>query len=75
MSVAITPNNDIDEHDEFSTACKCEPMVICEPDCEMVIVHNSFDGREAVEWAQALLEDKPYYRGDGPECDFTRPSV
>lgn len=40
----ILPVNDIEEHTEDST-CKCKPKVIFEGS-EMIIVHNSFDGRE-----------------------------
>jgi hypothetical protein len=42
--VNILPINDIDSHVEDST-CKCSPKVIFE-NGEMIIVHNSFDGRE-----------------------------
>lgn len=31
--------------------CKCEP-VWKEEDDSLIIVHNSFDGREGVEWAK-----------------------
>lgn len=40
----ILPINDIDSHVEDST-CKCNPKVVFE-NGEMIIIHNSFDGRE-----------------------------
>lgn len=40
----ILPINDIENHTEDST-CKCNPKVIFESG-EMIIIHNSFDGRE-----------------------------
>lgn len=43
----ILPMNDIGEHVENST-CKCHPRVIFE-NGEIIIIHNSFDGREYVE--------------------------
>jgi hypothetical protein len=44
MTMNILPVNDIEEHEE-STTCKCQPKVeIVEG--EMIVIHNSFDGRE-----------------------------
>ena len=40
----ILPINDIESHTEDSI-CKCNPKVIFE-NGEMIVVHNSFDGRE-----------------------------
>ena len=50
----ILPINDSKEHTEDST-CECCPTVTKE-DGEMIIIHNSFDGREAVEWAEEILK-------------------
>ena len=47
MTLHVLPINDTDEHEELST-CKCKPKVIFE-NGEMIIVHNSFDGREKYE--------------------------
>lgn len=44
MSIHITPVNDLEEHDQSST-CKCLPSVEF-VNGEMIIIHNSFDGRE-----------------------------
>lgn len=43
----ITPTKDLKEHVEDST-CPCHPRVINE-NGEMIIIHNSYDGREFVE--------------------------
>jgi hypothetical protein len=43
----VIPLNDIKEHSEDST-CECYPSVIVE-NGEMILVHNSFDGRECNE--------------------------
>lgn len=49
----VLPINDLEEHEESST-CKCEPKVINE-EGELIIVHNSFDGREGIEWTNEIL--------------------
>ena len=51
----ILPINDSKEHTEDST-CECCP-VITEEGGEMIVIHNSFDGREAIEWAEEILKD------------------
>ena len=45
--INITPINDLKEHTAEST-CLCRPEVKFE-DGEMIIIHNSYDGREKVE--------------------------
>lgn len=52
--ISILPCNDIEEHEESST-CKCEPIVEF-VNGEMLIIHNSFDGREGVEWVEEILK-------------------
>lgn len=49
------PVDDIEEHEESST-CKCEPEVE-KVEGDLLIIHNSFDGREAVEWANDILDE------------------
>ena len=44
MPIHIVPLNDLKEHEESST-CECCPSVEFE-NGEMIVVHNSFDGRE-----------------------------
>lgn len=51
----ILPVNDIKEHRE-SYVCHCLPEVKNESG-NMIVVHNSFDGREGVEWVNEILND------------------
>jgi len=44
MAIHVTPINDLHDHEE-STTCKCGPSVKFE-NGEMIVIHNSFDGRE-----------------------------
>ena len=37
--------------------CECEPK-FKEEDDDLLIVHNSFDGREGIEWVNELLNNK-----------------
>lgn len=55
--IHVTPLNDTEEHDLSDTGntCKCNPEVIIESDSEIIVVHNAFDGREGVEWANEIL--------------------
>ena len=48
MTWHILPINDTKEHDEKST-CACHPKIEMQPNGDMLIIHNSFDGREYVE--------------------------
>ena len=45
--INIIPTNDLKEHEE-STTCQCKPKII-ENNGEIIVVHNSYDGREYVE--------------------------
>lgn len=54
MTLHVTPINDTEPHEE-STTCKCEPRVE-HINGNMVVVHNSFDGREGVEIVNEILE-------------------
>jgi len=49
----IIPRNDLKQHSEDST-CNCEPRII-EESGELIIIHNSYDGREAVEMANEII--------------------
>lgn len=49
----VIPANDLMKHNQ-SYNCHCEP-VIKESFNNIIIVHNSFDGREGVEWANEIL--------------------
>lgn len=69
----IVPVNDIEPHFEESfqiqdkadpieyfigCLCKCEPKICPEKDGAVLIIHNSFDGREGLEWMNEILNDK-----------------
>lgn len=45
--INIVPVNDLKEHTE-DNYCECNPNVIFENE-EMIVIHNSYDGREHVE--------------------------
>ena len=51
----ILPINDLKEHLEDST-CECRPKIIYE-NGEMIIIHNSFDGREFIEILREVNEN------------------
>ena len=41
----VSPVNDLLEHDEDTPNCWCDP-ILDEQDGGLIVVHNSFDGRE-----------------------------
>lgn len=49
----VTPNNDVEQHRE-SYSCSCVPRIEIESG-NMIIIHNSFDGREGIELANEIL--------------------
>lgn len=54
--INIYPTNDLEEHILDST-CKCMPTIE-EAYGEMIVVHNSFDCREAVEEAKEIIKQQ-----------------
>lgn len=56
--IHVHPLNDIKEHDigDTGNTCHCEPKIIIQANSEIIIVHNSFDGREGLEWADEILK-------------------
>lgn len=51
----VMPVNDLEEHIQ-SCMCKCMPNIkVIEDSDSLIWVHNSFDGREGVEWANEIL--------------------
>ena len=46
--ISVLPLNDLMPHDEFETTCPCEPQFEI-VNGEMLLTHNSFDGRELLE--------------------------
>lgn len=58
MIYHVLPVNDLKEHQEDST-CQCEPQArILEETGDVLIIHNSFDGREYVEQANDIINHK-----------------
>ena len=57
--IHIHPLNDIKEHDtsDKGNTCHCSPEVRIAGN-EIFVTHNSFDGREGVEWANDILNQK-----------------
>lgn len=45
--IHILPTNDIKNHEE-STTCECKPRVEILENGEIMVVHNSYDGREFI---------------------------
>ena len=43
--IQIYPVYDSEEHNLEDTTCKCNPEIIFD-EPEIIVVHNSFDGRE-----------------------------
>lgn len=54
--VNVYPINDLEEHTLDST-CKCMPA-IKEEYGQMIVVHNSFDCREAIEEALEIIKQQ-----------------
>lgn len=46
--IHVYPINDLKDHSLEDTQCDCDPRVIFEY-AEIIVVHNSYDGREAFE--------------------------
>lgn len=54
MFTHVYPHHDLKEHDTGSLECECRPEIDYENE---LVIHNSYDGREAVEWAEDILEN------------------
>lgn len=64
--INVMPIKDLKEHQEDST-CHCCPSLIME-NGEMILVHNSFDGRESVLNSRKMVHArKDYDRFQDPE--------
>lgn len=61
MSVHVYPVNDLKEHDTEGLTCWCCPVIewgdadLGDPYAEPLVIHNSADGREAVEQAEEIV--------------------
>jgi len=53
--INVIPIDDLKPHTEDST-CECQPRVYFENE-EMIIIHSSFDGREALEEVNEILNE------------------
>lgn len=62
----VYPVSDLKSHyletnqwlDVLTCECDCEPRIENSGD-GFVVIHNSFDGREGVEWVNELLKQQP----------------
>lgn len=60
----VLPCNDLREHIQqcyplpfgMGCDCPCKPEVREQENGNILVIHNSFDGREGVEWARELLD-------------------
>lgn len=57
MTYHVTPIDDVEPHNE-TTTCKCEPKVIFAENGNMIVIHNSFDGREGMEWLSEIFNNQ-----------------
>ena len=55
MTYHILPIKDIEKHEEKST-CKCSPKCDILENGDLMIIHNSFDGREYIEQVKEILK-------------------
>ena len=53
--INIIPLNDYEEHEE-STTCKCSPKIEFNKEGELIVIHNSFDGRENTEGFNKVVD-------------------
>lgn len=53
--IHVSPINDIKPHTR-DTICSCNPRIISYLP-EIIVIHNSFDGREGVEIVEEILRD------------------
>lgn len=52
--IHVYPQDEQNQHDLVGTTCRCDPRV--EISDSILVVHNSFDGREMIEEANAILK-------------------
>lgn len=56
MSIHVYPLNDLQEH-IFESTCFCNPIVTIQ-NGEIIICHNSFDGREIIEKVNQIIKNE-----------------
>lgn len=54
-TIHVIPLDDLEVHDE-SLDCACSVKSVEQYPGGTVVTHTSYDGREAVEWAEEILE-------------------
>ena len=54
MTLHITPLNDLKQHEQ-TTTCECEPSIET-VNGNILVIHNSFDGREGLEMFNEIIE-------------------
>lgn len=55
--IHIMPKGDCRKH-EFLTTCECDPAIEVLGTGELMVIHDSFDGREGLELARKILDDQ-----------------
>lgn len=50
----VYPVDDLVEHDLDSQDCACNPRIEVQPNGNIVVIHNAWDGREQVEYLESL---------------------
>ncbi len=56
----VYPLNDEREHVTEGTMCWCDPRLITD-EPELIVVHNSADGRELIEQAEEIKNESANY--------------
>lgn len=60
MIMHVYPDNDEKEHVTDGTQCHCNPAIRLESG-NMIVVHNSYDGREYAERAEVIFNNPENY--------------
>lgn len=53
----VYPTNDIKDHEIDGTTCECAPTIEQQPSGDLLVIHNSYDGREGLELANEILNN------------------
>jgi hypothetical protein len=55
--IHVYPINDEKEHELEGTQCWCEPVLDVSNFGELIVIHNSADGRELIEQAEEIKDE------------------
>jgi len=55
MVYHIYPVEDLKDHTIDGTTCECAPVIKQEESGDLLVIHNSYDGREGLELANEIL--------------------